>query len=202
MMDRYVASEQQPGEMRSTIAWALLGLLIQRPSYGYELVQRFKRVYGETLVLSSQTRIYTALESLRMRSLIEEVNMGEPDSSATRQPRPHYRATVDGMRAYEDWLLIQLEEERQRQRLFIRQLAVLQPDAALELIECYERECLKQADDALPATSEAEDMAERLAEEDEQLTLEARLSWIRYARRELTALAQQHAEEADPANQK
>lgn len=35
--------------MRSPLNWALLGLVIQRPSYGYELVQRFERIYEDAL---------------------------------------------------------------------------------------------------------------------------------------------------------
>jgi hypothetical protein len=80
-----------------------------------------------------------------------------------------------------------MEEERQRQRMFARQLAMLEPEDALEVIDRYEQECLVQADESSP-DDERESVATRLAEEDEQLALEARLSWIRYARRELSAV--------------
>ena len=50
--------------MRSPINWALLGLVIQRPSYGYELVQRFERTYEDALELSSPSQVYTALDAL------------------------------------------------------------------------------------------------------------------------------------------
>ena len=59
--------------MRSPLNWALLGLVIQRPSYGYELVQRFERTYEDALELSSPSQVYTALDALRRRSLIEEL---------------------------------------------------------------------------------------------------------------------------------
>jgi hypothetical protein len=36
-------NDRSTATMRSPINWGLLGLLIQRPSYGYELVQRFER---------------------------------------------------------------------------------------------------------------------------------------------------------------
>jgi DNA-binding PadR family transcriptional regulator len=181
--------------MRSSIAWALLGLVIERPSYGWELAHRFRRVYGETLSLSSPARIYEALDSLIARALIQEVNEPEPDSPA-RRPKPRYRANERGVEAYQDWLLVQLAEQRHRSQMFARQLALLEPRAALAVIERYEQECLTEGEPSTPAQSEREGVAERLAEEDEHLALEARLSWIRYARHELAALIEQSAGEA------
>jgi DNA-binding PadR family transcriptional regulator len=186
---------QQLGAMRSTIAWALLGLVIERPSYGYELVQRFRRTYGETLPLSGANRLYIALDALMRRSLIEEIGDPQPHAPPTRRPKPHYRATEEGMRAYEEWLLIQLEEERQRQRLFTRQVALLEPHAALEVIDRFEAECLGEADESAAVETERESMAHRLADQDQQVTLEARLSWIRYAREELADLLELGTEE-------
>lgn len=196
-MEGSSAYERQVGAMRSSIAWALLGLVIERPSYGYELVQRFSRTYGETLPLSGAKRLYVALDTLKVHALIEEVPDSSPPSGQFRQPRPHYRATDVGVRAYEEWLLIQLEEERQRQRLFVRQLALLEPQMALEVIDRYEEECLGEADAASAAETERESVANRLAEQDEELALEARLSWIRYAREELGDLVKERQEETD-----
>jgi DNA-binding PadR family transcriptional regulator len=194
-VDRQATSQQQVGTLRSSIAWALLGLVIERPSYGYELIQRFRRTYGETLVLSGANQIYTALDQLKRRSLIEEVSDPGSQQTPARRPKPHYRATEDGMHAYEEWLLVQIEEERQRQRMFARQLAMLEPKAALEVIDRYEEECLTDAEETSPAQTEREGVANRLADQDEQLTLEARLSWIRYAREELADLQDEDANE-------
>lgn len=189
------AYQQQLGTMRSSIAWALLGLVIERPSYGYELVQRFRRTYGETVPLSSPKKIYTALDTLLVHALIEEMRSAEGEGAQSRRPKPHYRATDKGVHAYEEWLLIELEEERQRQRLFVRQLALLEPAVALEVIDRYEEECLSEADESSAAETEREGVAHRLAEQDEELALEARLSWIRYAREELADLLKEQPEE-------
>jgi DNA-binding PadR family transcriptional regulator len=196
MVDRSATGEQHVGAMRSTIAWALLGLVIERPGYGYELAQRFRRVYGETLALSNITRIYTALDALRVRSLIEEIPEPEPELPPTRHPKPRYRATEQGVGAYQDWLFAQLDEERQRHRLFVRQIAMLEPEAALEVLDEYERECLGQTGEPSPPASEREVVAARLAEGEERLTLEVRLSWIEYARHELQALIGKRGERA------
>src|SRR5258708_7307432 len=84
--------------MRSPVNWSLLGLVIQRASYGYELVQRFERAYGEALELSSPSQIYTALDILARHRLIELLPPSE-SAEHSRQPKPHYRATAAGIEA-------------------------------------------------------------------------------------------------------
>ncbi len=189
------ASERSALAMRSPVNWALLGLVIQRPSYGYELVQRFERTFTEALELSSPSQIYTALDSLARRSLIEEMlPAGERD--VVRQPKPHYRATRTGVRSYSDWLLAQLDDEHRRCRLVAQQLALLPPQEALCVIDRYEQACLKDASvlraspqrrESSPDGSSA--LVERLAVEDDRLKVGARLAWLEYARRELEARA-------------
>lgn len=181
--------------LRSPVSWALLGLVIERPSYGYELVQRFERTYGDALALSSASQIYTALDSLESRELVHEL-MDDPDpNSVVRQPKPHYRATASGVRAYQGWLIAQAGEERRRSRLFARQLAVLAPAAALQVIERYELACLEQARGPFTSAPEGVSLdgtgglAQRLASEEDRLAVGSRLSWIEYARREFKALA-------------
>lgn len=190
---------QQPaGAMRSSIGWALLGLVIERPSYGYELLQRFKRTYGETLALSGASRIYEALEALRVHALIEELPE-EPSAQPARLPKPRYRATEAGMRGYQDWLLRQLEEARQRGRLFARQLAMLEPELALSVIDEYERECLLENEELEEPETERQSVAARLAEQEESLEMQVRMSWIEFARSELKTLIAERAEEGDLA---
>jgi len=176
--------------MRSPVNWALLGLVIQRPSYGYELIQRFERTYGDALELSSPSQIYTALDTLVKRGLIEELP-GEESHGVVRQPKPHYRATRDGVDGYREWLISQTEADRRRARLFAHQLAMLAPQDALSVLERYEAACLEDACVAPPASGDetaldrSVALAERLAREDERLAVGARLEWIEYARRQL-----------------
>jgi len=42
--------------MTSEVNWALLGLIIERPSYAYDLGKRFERTYDGVLSLSSTSR--------------------------------------------------------------------------------------------------------------------------------------------------
>jgi DNA-binding PadR family transcriptional regulator len=181
------------GAMRSPVNWAVLGLTIERPSYGYEILQRFERNYGELLRLSSPSQIYTALDSLTDRELIETTSEA-PARAASRQPRLHYRATEEGVRRYEEHLIGQAEEGRRRAGLFARELAALAPDAALAVLDRYEQMCLAQATAARPAQTgpavpdTSASLADRLAAEEVRLAMEAKLPWIEYARRELSAV--------------
>ena len=191
-----VATERGAAALRSPVSWALLGLVIQRPSYGYELVQRFERTFGDALELSSPSQIYTALDALERRALIEKLPPGKA-SEASRQPKPHYRATADGISSHGDWLIEQVGDERRRSRLFSLQLAVLDPQAALAILARFEQICLREAsgtqttiaDDPAGDGAHAVELASRLLREEERVSVEARLAWIGYARREFAALA-------------
>ncbi len=178
--------------MRSPINWALLGLLIQRPSYGYGLVQRFERTYGDTLELSSRSQIYTALDSLARRGLIEHARDARVEDPV-RQPKLHYRATEVGICAYERWLIEQVSDDERRSRLIAQHFAALAPEHALRVLERCAEVCLEAAG-RLPTDDEEEPagrpaLAERLAGEECRLRAGAVLSWIEYARSELRAAA-------------
>jgi DNA-binding PadR family transcriptional regulator len=188
--------------MTSAVNWALLGLIIERPSYAYELGQRFERVYGDTLVLSSTSHVYTALGALKDRSLIEEI----PGSGTERQPKPHYRATGTGSEEYRAWLVGQVSEDRRRQRLFAIQLAGLarDPEAALEVISRCEHACLEEAG-RIPipmrngnrngdqnqngAADHGSELAGWLPSKENRLVVAAKLEWLQYVREEFEALA-------------
>ncbi len=205
-----VVNEKNGTALRSPVSWALLGLVIQRQSYGYELVQRFERTYGHVLELSSPSQIYTALDALERRELIEKLPPGEtPEIS--RQPKPHYRPTTLGVESHAEWLIEQAQDERRRSHLFALQLAVLGPRGALTILDRYEQACLKDASDAISRQSgkpgesstagtspgaapregesgQVGELAGRLSREEQRLSVQARLAWIGYARRELSAL--------------
>lgn len=213
-MGRRVAIESEiagPGQgaaergtaLRSPIAWALLGLVIRRASYGYELAQRFERTYGKALELSSPSQVYSSLDTLERHGLVEQF-VPMSDAEAVRQPKPNYRATGGGVREYRSWLIAQLEDRRRRSQVFVLQLALLPSSEALAVIAECERACLARARRIAPADAatragagagigaeqeDGGDLAARLLLEQDRLALEAKLAWIEYARRELTALA-------------
>ncbi len=174
--------------MHSSVNWALLGLVIERPSYAYELALRFERTYRGALSLSSVSHVYTALGTLKSRSLIEEI----PGTRTGRQPKPHYRATGRGVREHGEWLVSQICEDRRRQRLLVLQLAALerQPELALEVIARCEQAWLEEAG-RLPIASPEDrapdagsELTAHLVAEERRLTVDAKLEWLEYARRE------------------
>lgn len=190
------ASDPDAAGMRSSTHWALLGLIIERPSYGYDLAERFERAYGGMLSLSSASYIYTSIRELSRRGLIEEV----PGKGGSRQPKPRYRATAEGVRAYQEQLISEVDEDRRRSRLFARKLAVFaprEPELALEMIARHRRACLELAartplgpQDQDAPTDLASGLAGRLEAEENRLALDAKIDWLDYAARELTALVE------------
>jgi DNA-binding PadR family transcriptional regulator len=196
--------------MRSPIYWTVLGLVIERPSYGYELARRFEHTYGSLLPLSGVSHIYAALETLVGRELIVELDSASfTRRSARRQPRPHYRATDLGVESYRAWLVAQRQESTRRSQLFARQLVVFrrEPQIALDILARYERACRTDiADDSPDGYASADPsisgpdstggpgdarvgLASQLSREEHRLASVARLSWIEYARAQFTALA-------------
>jgi DNA-binding PadR family transcriptional regulator len=178
--------------MRSLVNWALLGLVIDRPSYAYELAQRFERTYQDALTLSSVSHAYMALGTLKDRGLVQEI----AGTRSGRQPKPHYRATAKGVQEYRDWLVEQICENRQRQRLVVLQLGALtrNPDAALQIIDRFEQTWLQEAGKTpLPSPEDqcadgAAQLIERLVLEESRLTIGAKLSWVEYARQQFKVL--------------
>jgi DNA-binding PadR family transcriptional regulator len=115
---------------------AVLGLVIERPSYGYELSRRLGERLGELLPVS-RSHVYGALDALQRGGLIEPL---PPAADAPRQPKVHYRATPEGRRAFADWVLAELEDHAHRARL-LGTVAALDGDcdAVTALVADYER---------------------------------------------------------------
>lgn len=178
--------------MRSEVNWALLGLVIERPSYGLELYHRYERRYGDVLPVSSESHIYTALNALEGRRLVE---LAQDGIVSLRQPKPHYKATLHGIRSFNDWLVAKHGAMRRQQEFWVRQLAVLadNPDAALQLIGRFEDAHLGHITDTkvggrtrdLRGTLVAELVAEQQRIQDGGV-----LKWLGYARARFETLAE------------
>jgi DNA-binding PadR family transcriptional regulator len=186
--------------MHSPVNWAMLGLIIERPSYVYALASRFERTYGHALQLSSTSHAYTAIAALHERGLVEEV----PGTRGGSQPKPTFRATAKGLADYHEWLIGQVAEERRRQKVFLLQLTALarDPAKAFAVLDTYEQACLADTctrplapgDDRAP--EDAQQLQARLLDEERRLAVGAQLEWTRYARHELKALASARASRA------
>jgi len=200
-MGRRAASSGAKG-MRSPVYWALLGLVIERPSYGYELVTRFERMYGDILPISGDSHIYNALNVLEGRSLIKVMRLTHPVSTGTaRQPKYHYRATDLGREGYGTHLVEQMREARRHSQRIVRELAIFasNPRMALEIIDEIEEICLHEAVRARMSPSplragSSSALVDRLATEESRLAMEAMLPWVEYARATFKALAESSPE--------
>ncbi len=182
--------------MRSPVNWTVLGLVIERPSYGWELWKRFERLYGDVLAVGSESNIYAALNKLRENGFIEEVEGSRSlVPGATRQPKPHYRATPKGLEAYEAWVIAQAREHSRRSLQFARQLGAFarRPQTALAILGRYEQACLDDKEARIPTTVDfparvVPGLADRLASSYGRSIKSATLGWIAYARQEFEAL--------------
>jgi DNA-binding PadR family transcriptional regulator len=190
------AKKERSVPMRSPVNWTVLGLVIERSSYGWELWNRFERLFGDVLPIGSESNIYAALNVLREKGLIEEVE----GPGASRQPKPHYRATQEGWGAYEAWVIAQARDHSRRSLQFARQLGAFaqQPQTALEILGRYEQACLDDKGARIPTTVEfptrvIPGLADRLASAYGRGVKVATLGWIEYARREFAALASKKA---------
>jgi DNA-binding PadR family transcriptional regulator len=200
-------SEPTPQPIRSPVTWALLGLVIERPGYGYELFARYQRDYGESLPITSESQIYRGLDRLVERGLAEEMPAELAEGSpGERQPKPHYRATPAGLRRYADWLVAEVWTSRNRAQALIRQLGSLSetPRLALEVLDFYEERCLREQRSVRSSPEETaapgrSGLIARLLDEDRRLALQAILAWLQYARAELEPLAVGERSEDRPA---
>lgn len=178
------------GQGRTPVNAAVLALVIEKPSYGYEVWQRFEARFAGVLDVGA-SRIYQAFDGLLGEGLIEELPAAVGAVGATRrQPRPTYRATDRGRHTHRAWLADELRGDPARLELNRRLLATAADDRAtlLEVVDRYEQACLDemaQLSTAAHATVGA--VRDRLLAEERRLVLEARMKWILFARRQLEA---------------
>ena len=92
------------------VQYALLGLLHEHPSHGYEL-QRFFAPDGELSVIApvEQPTLYAALKELAVRQLIA----GTETREGLRPPRTVYELSAAGQRVLDAWLRAPVERLRQ-----------------------------------------------------------------------------------------
>ncbi|MBB4664772.1 helix-turn-helix transcriptional regulator [Conexibacter arvalis] len=179
--------------------FAVLGLVIERPSYGYELSKRLQSRFGELLEVRSPSHVYAALDRLQGEGLVEgmpaEVRTAEGPS---RQPKVHYRATAAGAFAYRQWLAERLRDDEERVELLGKLIAVgaRDPEALGDMLDRYDAECVAAtqrmplADRAAAGVEPPAEFVRRLVAEERRFVLEAQLRWIDYAREELRARAE------------
>lgn len=174
--------------MKAGTRYAVLGLLLERPSYGYEVLVRFRRAFDAGQWAITPQGLYASLDRLERDGLIEPVAGHDRDASR-RQPKTPYRVTPTGAQELRRFLDAPMSADPSRAELLVRLQCVASRDAEelLDMLDGYEQSCLdelgRMGGDARAAG--ARTLVERLALEDRRLGIQARLMWIDYARREL-----------------
>jgi DNA-binding PadR family transcriptional regulator len=176
----------------SPVTGALLGLLLERPSYGYELAQRVDARMGPAWRLTTSS-IYPVLDRLESDQLIERAVKDLPGRSRQRE-RIMYHATDAAPDAFARWMQQPVRKEPIRTELLAK-IAVARPEdvpALLAALDEYERSCLDllAAAGSAPAPDDAwlGVVAGLVAEAADQ-HLRADLAWVALARRRLREFA-------------
>jgi DNA-binding PadR family transcriptional regulator len=100
---------------RATIKHVVLGLVLERPSYGYELGNRLGRRFPHW----SPTGVYDALDRLEREELVVASD-GRAAGSARGVPKTIYTGTTAGQAFLRDWLLQPTEFIAPRQDLDVK----------------------------------------------------------------------------------
>jgi DNA-binding PadR family transcriptional regulator len=174
---------------------ALLGLLLERRGYGYDLMQRLEARLGPAWQLNPST-VYAALDQLEEEELIVGRQPDEEESKASTRRRVRrvvYEVTEPGKVAFEAWVARpSAQQEPIRGELQLKVAAAREEDveALLDAIdhaelltrmlweECREREA---AEGAATAARPAAGLAHTAA----VLRLEGELRWLETARETL-----------------
>ena len=189
-------------KLKPSAKLAVLGLVLERPSYGYELVARFDRAFGtqpwEWRV--TPQAIYGALNDLERDGMIEPISTDRGErwtDSAQRRQRQDYRATGGGARAMREWLTAPMPSNPSREELLIRlHFGDASDETLRDMLRRHAEVCLEELERI--AATPAATRVQRLVREDRRLAVQARLSWIDFARAELRGPDDQPVRPVEP----
>jgi len=122
----------------------VLGLLVERPGYGYDLQQRIDARLG--FLGLSESAVYKILERLEADGWIEETGARRIGATRRGAPRVMYRATSLGRERFRAWIAAPCERAVLRDELQAK-LNVAEPDDLPELLagaEAQARACLAE----------------------------------------------------------
>jgi len=180
-----------------SVKYAVLGLLVQRRGYGYDLVQRFEEQVGPAWQLNAGA-IYVALDKLEQEGLVRPL-AGDGDTPTTRRrttrgaPRVIYEPTPEGVERFDEWMATGSSMSPMREELHLK-LALSQPRNLPRLIELtYEQEqaCLERLeqyldsasfDDLLASAQPWSAVASVMVRDAEIAHLQATVEWLRRIR--------------------
>ena len=170
---------------------ALLGLLIHRPAYRYQLGERLQERLGPAYDINSG-QLYQTIKRMRVEGLIERI-----DSASDDQDERHVLAiTETGVAEFDRWFDETTGGARLLRRPLLVKIALAGPERlkdALGQIDVYERDCaarlkdLSHRRDQIPEAPEvgsrvrADQVFLRLGLSADVAHLECELGWAKHA---------------------
>jgi DNA-binding PadR family transcriptional regulator len=188
------------------VKYAVLGLLVERRSYGYELMQRLERRLGPAWQLNPST-VYAALDQLEAEELTvccpEQPAFASEVRGRSQTRRVVYEATAAGEQAFQKWVQQPSDHQEPIRSELLLKVMTARPEDAIGLLKALDRaeyltRMLSSECDAL--SSAAEDDRADLATSAVVLRLEAELRWLQMARQALLK-RQSRSAERDCLNQ-
>src|SRR5882672_1786998 len=180
---------------------AVLGLVIERPGYGYQLAQRLDERFGSSgFALSG---VYSALDQLARDDFVRSSGEVAAVPGSRAAPRTVYEATEEGVDHFEDWMLDASSTPPLRDELHMK-IALCRPHNVPRLIDVIsgqELVCLGRLADLkrlagqhAASSRDWSRLMRMLAAEAEVAFWNARIEWLQNAR----ALLEQLRDESEP----
>jgi DNA-binding PadR family transcriptional regulator len=181
---------------------AVLGLVIERPAYGYKLARRLEDRCGSWGW--QRAGVYGALDQLARENLV----IGRPHSGARSSqraaPRTIYEATPEGIDYFREWLLESSPPNPMRQDLDLK-ILLSEPEFLPQLIDqtwAQEQQCLQKLKTLAggvhsknPSEAATWPEARRALQRDAEMKLcRVRLEWLQDARRVMKVMLAGSAE--------
>jgi DNA-binding PadR family transcriptional regulator len=180
--------------------YAILGLVIERPGYGYQLAQRLEERFGSSSFAPSG--VYSALDQLSRDEFVRAAGEMGPGPARRSAPRMIYEATEEGVSHFEEWILGSSPTPPLRDELHMK-IALCRPGnlpRLIDLVYGQELACvgrlhdLTQSSEREPILADREDwprLMRGLAKDAEIALWKARIEWLQSARQLLAGLLEQ-----------
>jgi DNA-binding PadR family transcriptional regulator len=185
--------------MQMSAKHAVLGLVIERPGYGYQLAQRLEERFGSSGFAPSG--VYSALDQLSRDELVRSAREMGGGPARRAAPRMIYEATDEGIDHFEAWMLGSTSAPPLRDELHMK-IALCRPRNLPRLIDMVygqELACMGRLRDlkrlgeeeAAGDPQEWSRLMRVLARDAEIAMWKARIEWLQTARELLERLREE-----------
>ena len=178
---------------------AVLGLVIERPGYGYDLARRLEERFGSSGF--APTGVYSALDQLSSEELVRSAGARPGSANERAAPRTIYEATHKGIDRFEGWMLGDSSLAPVRDELYMK-IALSRPhnlSRLIELTQTQEQDCLALLHQLREPAGRPQgrpkawsEVAVLLVRDAEIKQLQARIEWLQKARTIMHKLKEAH----------